>query len=121
MKDFKDMIQQFYPVSGGDGTSIEEAIVFNEGLSESEYVDMEYSIANDLSILTPDIDGARLKSQSLLFDGDRAFDVLKYVVRPAGMPTGGEESSELEIYFDITANFGKDCQQIPDTEEESPS
>jgi hypothetical protein len=77
--------------TGGDGSTVETAIVIEGALGESDGVGSEYEW---LAKNRPD---AKMQSQALLNDGGKVYDLL--IVQ-----TGGKEE---KIYFDITAFFGK--------------
>jgi hypothetical protein len=76
---------------GGDGATIETAIVIMGAAGEQDGVASEYEW---LAKNRPD---AQMESQALLNEGDKIYDLL--VVRSG--------SKKEKIYFDITAFFGK--------------
>ncbi len=82
---------------GGDGLSIEKAIVIVGAKNESEGVAAEYLYLNDK--YGPRGEGYVLQSQRMKMEKDRVYDSLKIEV-PALDQT-------LEYFFDITDFFGK--------------
>ena len=81
--------------TGGDGSSMEKAIVIEGALNESEGVGAEYDYLDLL--FGPQGSGWQLEQQSLLSEGGRYYDEMAIV-------HGGVQAS---YYFDITAFFGK--------------
>ena len=120
MKGIETFILSAYPVTGGSGKSFEDAIVFNEGMSEHEYVGMEYEIARDFFMMNPNVDEAQFEMQSLCHKEEKVYDILTYKVSIGKLGAGGIEFEEekVKIYFDITANFGKHNPCISDKENE---
>jgi hypothetical protein len=81
--------------TGGDGLSIEDAIVIEGAANESEGVGAEYAYLS--LVFGPQGSGWNLVSQSLLEDKGRAYDAMEIETR------GATET----YYFDITSFFGK--------------
>jgi hypothetical protein len=81
--------------TGGDGSSMEKAIVIEGALNESEGVGTEYDYLDLL--FGPQGSGWQLEQQSLLSDKGRYYDEMAIV-------HGGVQAT---YYFDITAFFGK--------------
>jgi hypothetical protein len=81
--------------TGGDGSSMEKAIVIEGALNESEGVGAEYDYLDLL--FGPQGSGWQLQQQSLLSDKGRSYDEMAIV-------HGGVQAT---YYFDITAFFGK--------------
>jgi len=81
--------------TGGDGSSMEKAIVIEGALNETEGVGAEYDYLDLL--FGPQGSGWQLEQQSLLSEGGRYYDEMAIV-------HGGVQAS---YYFDITAFFGK--------------
>jgi hypothetical protein len=77
--------------AGGDGKTTETAIIILGATGEQDGVASEYEW---LARNRPD---AKMKSQALINDAGRVYDLLV-------VTTGGKDE---EIYFDITAFFGK--------------
>lgn len=81
--------------TGGDGSSMEKAIVIEGALNESEGVGAEYDYLDLL--FGPQGSGWQLEQQSLLSDKGKHYDEMAIV-------HGGVQAT---YYFDITAFFGK--------------
>ena len=78
-------------VSGGNGSSIENAIIISECTNE-EGVSQEYLE------LKKRFKEYRLLQQSLLMEKGKVYDKLELIV---------EKGKEITIFFDITDFFGK--------------
>jgi hypothetical protein len=76
--------------AGGDGATLQTAIVIVGAAGETDGVRAEYEW------LARNRPGATMISQALLNDGGKAYDVLT-------VQSGGKEEN---IYFDITSFFG---------------
>jgi uncharacterized protein YhfF len=76
---------------GGDGSSQAQAIIIKGASGESDGVHSEYEWVKQ------NRHGAEILGQALLMKDDRAYDML--TIRLNGV--------EEEIFFDITAFFGK--------------
>lgn len=77
---------------GGDGSSIENAVIIKGAKNSSEGVAAESKWVNKVH------PGWKKGNQALLSEGDRSYDKIDYVT-----PSGEAK----EIYFDITDFFGK--------------
>jgi hypothetical protein len=77
--------------TGGDGSSIDRAIVIEGAYGEMDGVQSEYDW------LARNRPGWRTESQGLVTKGNRQFDVLNIV-------KGGQRA---QVWFDITGYFGK--------------
>lgn len=82
---------------GGDGSSIENAIIISGAENEMEGVDAEYNyLASKLGRENADW---RIVLQSAIINEEQSFDVLLVEEK---------DGSQQEYYFDITGFFGKD-------------
>lgn len=75
-----------YPIKGGWGTSLKDAIVILGGGLNMEYVLM--------SRMFP---GCDIEKQELLVDGDRHYDVILF---------SNQHGEEFKVCFDITKFYG---------------
>jgi hypothetical protein len=78
--------------SGGDGSSIQQAVIISQTAGEDTGVRAEYVWLHE------HYPGYRLQLQSLKSEGHKAYDVM--MIRMA-------DGKSLTIFFDITAFFGK--------------
>jgi len=78
-------------ISGGDGSSIENAIIISE-CNHMEGIDQEYIILRNL------FGNYKLNRQSLLNINNQLYDKMELKL---------ENGKEIELYIDITAFFGK--------------
>jgi hypothetical protein len=78
---------------GGDGSTMETAVIIRNAVSEAEGVRAEAKWVNKVH------PGWRKGEQALLNEKGRAYDRITYTT-PAGEPK--------VLYFDITAFFGKE-------------
>ena len=78
--------------SGGDGLSIQQAVIITNTASEDTGVRAEYVWLHE------HYPGYRLQLQSLKSEGHKAYDVM--MIRTA-------DGKSLTIFFDITAFYGK--------------
>jgi hypothetical protein len=79
-------------ISGGDGTTKEQAIIINAP-SDKLGVDAEYKY------LDKNYPGWEFDQQTLILDEDRQYDIMAIV-----LPDG----SKKEIWFNITDFYGKE-------------
>ena len=77
--------------AGGDGRSMQTAILIVGASCESDGVDSEYAW------VAANRPGATVQGQALLQDGDRVFDQLNLLV----------DGTPETVFFDITDFFGK--------------
>lgn len=76
---------------GGDGSSVEEAVIILGATGESDGVPAEYQWIDKT------YPGAEVEGQALLDDNGRVYDLLTLTI----------EGKPVEVYFDITEYFGK--------------
>jgi hypothetical protein len=83
--------------AGGDGTTLERAIVIHGAQGESDGVAAEYAYL-ELVYGPKDVE-QRVTSQALMEKNGRSYDRLDVTLLKAG--------SSTKVYFDITDYFGK--------------
>ena len=102
----REMINQTFgvdlPIRGGNGNSIENAIIIEFQVPMNDYISTEYEVLNYIGI------GLGIKwnliQQELIFEYDKTYDKLIIEIRPLD---GSGIASQIEnYYFDITECFG---------------
>lgn len=88
----KEKYNTDYPISGGDGTSFDEAIIIND----DDFVAIEYSIVKHLLML--DRKFGDFRGQQTIEENNKTYDVLTFSHR-------SDPSVVKDFYFDISNNY----------------